>query len=229
MIKLLQAGQFGAGPYLMKMHRLRTKVFKEMMQWNVSITDDHFEVDQFDTSQTVYLLVLNSQDDVVGACRLLPSTGPTMIRDVWPEYLQSIHFPRQPDIWELSRFAVLGADQSCKEGLTDVSTITAQMFCGLAELSVICGIQQIFAMHDHRIERLVGRINCRPVKTSIFIEIDGHPCRVGCYRTDERLLANLRIGAGIKKSLISPDELPPALHDLKGSRVKEKTRLKVMS
>lgn len=211
MIKLLQTGMYGAAPYILKMHRLRTQVFKHLMGWPVTIIDDHFEVDQFDAPNTVYLLVLNDNHDVVGCCRLLPSSGPTMIRDIWPEYLQSIDFPQQENVWELSRFAVHGSDEMCKAGLKEVGMITAQMFCALAELSLLCGIDRIYAMHDHRIERLVARINCHAAQTSHYIEIDGIPSRVGRYDTTASLLAALREGSGITTTLVDGDTLPPAL------------------
>ena len=106
MIELVQAGQAGKTTFLFDMHRLRARVFKEKMGWDVQVTPDNLEIDQFDLPDTVYLLALNKDSRVIGTWRLLPTTGPTMIRDVWPQYLDSISMPTAPDVWEVSRFAI---------------------------------------------------------------------------------------------------------------------------
>jgi N-acyl-L-homoserine lactone synthetase len=48
MLEIVQAGQAGKMNLLLDMHRLRKRVFKDKLGWNVTIQDEDLEVDQFD-------------------------------------------------------------------------------------------------------------------------------------------------------------------------------------
>lgn len=61
----------------MGMHRLRGRVFKERLDWDVSVTGG-LEIDQYDALNPTYLLVIE-QRAVVGCVRLLPTTGANML------------------------------------------------------------------------------------------------------------------------------------------------------
>jgi hypothetical protein len=50
----------------MGMHRLRRRVFKERLDWEVSVAGG-LEIDQYDSFKPTYLLALE-QNDVVGGC-----------------------------------------------------------------------------------------------------------------------------------------------------------------
>jgi hypothetical protein len=67
---------------LAEMHRLRYRIFKERLGWDVQVSAD-MEVDEFDACRPVYLLQKDDDSSVQGCVRLLPTTGPTMSsRDV---------------------------------------------------------------------------------------------------------------------------------------------------
>ena len=65
---------------LAEMHRLRYRIFKERLGWDVQVSGD-MEVDEFDACCPVHLLQRNDDGRVQGCVRLLPATGPTMLRD----------------------------------------------------------------------------------------------------------------------------------------------------
>lgn len=88
---------------LTEMHRLRYRVFKERLDWDVQISGD-MEIDAFDALHPAYLLQRGEQGQVQGCVRLLPSTGPTMLRDTFPLLLDGASAPANPAIWESSRF-----------------------------------------------------------------------------------------------------------------------------
>ncbi|MGY3387502.1 N-acyl-L-homoserine lactone synthetase [Bradyrhizobium sp. USDA 3311] len=67
---------------LAEMHRLRYRVFKQRLDWNVEVSD--MEVDELDALRPVHLLNRSSSGHIQGCVRLLPSTGPTMLRDTFP-------------------------------------------------------------------------------------------------------------------------------------------------
>lgn len=69
----------------MGMHRLRGRVFKERLDWDVSVTGG-LEIDQYDAFKPTYLLALQRRG-VVGSVRLLPTTGRNMLADTFPVLL----------------------------------------------------------------------------------------------------------------------------------------------
>jgi N-acyl-L-homoserine lactone synthetase len=86
------------------MHRLRGRVFKDRLDWDVSVSDG-LEIDQYDTFKPTYLLAVE-QRDVVGCVRLLPTTGRNMLADTFPVLLDGHAAPAAARIWESSRFCV---------------------------------------------------------------------------------------------------------------------------
>ena len=89
---------------MLGMHRLRGRVFKDRLDWDVSVCDG-LEIDQYDTFQPTYLLALE-QSDVVGCVRLLPTTGRNMLADTFPVLLDGNPAPSATRIWESSRFCI---------------------------------------------------------------------------------------------------------------------------
>jgi acyl homoserine lactone synthase len=90
---------------LCNMYRLRAKVFKERMGWDVPVMSG-MEIDGYDALDPSYMLINEQDDNLRGCCRLLPTVGPYMLRDTFPELLHGHPAPEGKTIWELSRFAI---------------------------------------------------------------------------------------------------------------------------
>jgi acyl homoserine lactone synthase len=80
-----------------EMHRLRYRVFKERLDWDVQFSGD-MEIDEFDALHPAYLIQRATDNRVQGCVRLLPSTGPTMLRDTFPVLLDGAPAPISPTI-----------------------------------------------------------------------------------------------------------------------------------
>ncbi|MDR7152053.1 acyl homoserine lactone synthase [Hydrogenophaga palleronii] len=88
------------------MFKLRYSVFHDRLGWDVQ-TKDGMERDEFDDLPEVSYVLAKDADGSVDACwRLLPTTGPYMLRLTFPELLHGQAAPMSEDCWELSRFAV---------------------------------------------------------------------------------------------------------------------------
>lgn len=211
MIEITQAGQTGKTGLLFDMHRLRKRVFKDNLKWDVNVDTAGLEIDQFDLPESVYLLALDDEKRVIGSWRLLSTLGPTMIRDVWPQYLESLPMPATGDVWEASRFAVHPLQTDPREALRQSQKAVAEMFCALTELCIATGIREIYTLYDNKIARVIRRLNCQPFMVSEELPIDGVPCRIGVFRTDEHMLRALREKTGMQESLIDSVTLPPAM------------------
>lgn len=211
MIELVQAGQAGKTELLFDMHRLRGRVFKDIMDWNVKVNTEGLEVDQFDIPEAVYLLALNTEHRVIGSWRLLPTTGPTMIRDIWPQFLKSLPLPSDPSVWEVSRFAVHVPIEDPKESQRQSQIAIGEMFCALTEACIATGIHEIYTLYDDRIAKIIRRIDCHPHKVSDQFDINGMPCQVGAFKTDTAMLKKLHEATGINAPQIKPADLPLSL------------------
>lgn len=211
MLVVVQAGQVGKTRLLIEMHRMRKRVFKDRLSWSVNISRSGMEVDAFDLPEAFYLLAVTGEGAVTGSWRFLPTSGPTMIRDIWPEFMTTIDFPSDPFVWEGSRFSVEKAPGTHSKGLAQISHTTQELFCGITELCVHCGIREIFTLYDMRIARLLGRLNCPAKQVSSRICINGLPAEVGRFVTDQAMLERLRRSAGIYHNLIDTSDLPHGL------------------
>ncbi|WP_084068796.1 acyl-homoserine-lactone synthase [Paraburkholderia heleia] len=88
----------------------RHKVFVERLHWEIPGVrqDATSEWDEFDGANTVHLVALSGGDEVVGCARLMPTTGPYLLRNVFPELAGPGPLPSSRSIWEMSRFAGSG-------------------------------------------------------------------------------------------------------------------------
>src|SRR3546814_9667634 len=84
---------------LEQMFQQRYRVFKQRLGWSVADCDGA-ERDAFDEASPIYLLAYNSEGRLAGSWRFLPTTGPYMLRDVFPALLHGEAAPEHPQIWE---------------------------------------------------------------------------------------------------------------------------------
>lgn len=91
------------GELWLQSHQLRHAAFIDRLNYAVW-AHDGLEWDQFDTPFAHYIVVEHG-GACAAVCRLVPTTAPYMLRDVFPQFLP-YEPPQQPDIWEASRIAV---------------------------------------------------------------------------------------------------------------------------
>lgn len=84
-------------------HRLRHEVFVKRLGWDVSSCNG-LEFDGYDTEHTTYVVTADDLGRARAVSRLLPTTRPYMIRDLWPEWYHG-PLPAEESVWEASRFA----------------------------------------------------------------------------------------------------------------------------
>lgn len=88
----------------------RHKVFVERLHWEIPGVhqDATSEWDEFNGANTVHLVALSGGGEVCGCARLMPTTGPYLLRNVFPELAGPCPLPSSPSVWEMSRFAGSG-------------------------------------------------------------------------------------------------------------------------
>lgn len=156
MLQLISPDRYGEFvDDLAEMHRLRYRIFKERLGWDVQVGGD-MEVDEFDACQPVYLLQRNDDGRVQGCVRLLPTTGPTMLRDTLPALLDGQAAPASDAIWESSRF---GGDLCTREAKTagSIARATYELFAGMIEFGLMRQLTDIVTVTDARMKRILCR------------------------------------------------------------------------
>lgn len=136
------------------MFRLRHEVFKERLDWEVG-SQAGKERDMFDDLDPVYI-VCEHGGEVLGSWRLLQTTRPYMLKDVFPELLYGMPAPEAPDVWEISRFAV-SKRMVNNESLGTINTVTNLLLEQLFAFAARREISRIVAVADVRFERILKR------------------------------------------------------------------------
>lgn len=155
---------------LVAMHQLRHRVFKKRLDWDVHISGD-MEIDDFDALHPAYLTQVADDGRIQGSVRLLPSVGPTMLRDTFPALLAGQTAPSSPSIWECSRFAV-DVPTDAPKGEHGIARATYELLAGVIEFGLSRRLTDIVTVTDARMERVLRRAGW-------ILRRMGEPCRLG--------------------------------------------------
>jgi acyl homoserine lactone synthase len=99
MITLIQGANRAYYPYeIDAMHRLRAQVFHERLGWDAKV-ENGWETDEYDDLNPLYLISEDDHGEIRGAVRLLPTTGPNMLADVFSDLLPDGQAVRSATIW----------------------------------------------------------------------------------------------------------------------------------
>jgi acyl homoserine lactone synthase len=152
---------------LWNMYRLRAKVFKERMGWEVPVMSG-MEIDGYDALDPTYMLICEQDDNLRGCCRLLPTEGPYMLRDTFPELLHGHPAPESNTIWELSRFAI-ETDGQLRFGFAELALESMREMVSFGDR---IGIERYVIVTTTAIERM---LRCAGIAVTRF----GPPIKIG--------------------------------------------------
>ena len=179
-----------------EMFRLRYRVFKKRLDWDVAVMDG-MERDRFDDLDPVYLLQRDRDGCVCGCVRLLPTTGPTMLRETFPGLLHGGPMPRDVRVWETSRFA-LDAPLGSAVGAGGTALLTYELFAGVVEFGLANNLSHIVTVTDARLERLLRRASWPLQRFGDTVQIGDTRAVAGLLDISWDVLARLRSRGGLK-------------------------------
>lgn len=135
--------------------RLRHKIFVEQQQYDVP-SFDGMEFDQFDTPAAVYLLWRDGDGKVRAVARLIPTTFPYMIQQLWPHLAADATLPNRPDIWEVTR---LGIDPDLDPA--GRKRAFGEIVCALGEFAMLNGVTSyLFVTHPRIMKNVLAGSGC---------------------------------------------------------------------
>lgn len=162
---------------LWEMHTLRAKVFSGRLGWEVPVLSG-MEIDGYDALEPGYMLMREPGGLLRGCWRLLPTEGPYMLKDSFPQLLEGREAPSDPHIWELSRFAI-ETDADSRYGFSEM---TLESFKAIVRYGIETGLTHYVTVTTTAMERLtrragvvLGRIGAPQVigvETAVALTID---------------------------------------------------------
>ncbi|HEX8570508.1 MAG TPA: acyl-homoserine-lactone synthase [Caulobacteraceae bacterium] len=186
---------------LSSMHHLRARVFGGRLGWDVTITEAG-EVDRYDALGPVHLVHIGCDGEVDGCARLLPATGPTMLRDTFPVLLGGRPL-RTAGVWESSRFAVDTARAGCGDA-RGLARVTFELIAAEYEHALANGIGEIVTVTDVRMERILVRAGCAWERIAEPQTIGVTRAVAGYIAMTEEGLARVRTLGGLDGPVLEP-------------------------
>lgn len=189
-----------------EMFRLRARVFRDRLGWDVTVRDGR-ERDIFDDLDPAYLVVLDDDHTVVGCNRILQTTGPHMLSDVFNDILCGEPPLRSATVWENTRFCVDTERLKRPDSSKTVSSTTCELMIGILEYGRDSGISDVISVIDPLMDRILKRSNNAPY------DYIGQTVQMGKTRamaalndcTDERI-QNVREFAGITGDVFADED-----------------------
>lgn len=193
--------EFGANIDLVTgMHRLRRRVFKDRLDWAVSVSGD-LEIDSYDALSPTYLLLVTDRRQVIGCVRLLPTTGPTMLANTFPQLLGSAEMPRLPNVHESSRFCVdtQAEGEVAAKGLKDGTFL---LLAGMIEYGLAHDLEAIATVTDVRMERILRRAGWPLQRFAPPENIGSTKAVAGLLEVSKTALAAVQNVGGLPRSVL---------------------------
>ena len=172
MLKFIEGSRASLFPVEMDaMFRNRAITFSERLGWDVTVKDG-YERDEFDNANPLYLVsVYPNTNEYWGSLRLLPTTGPNMLRDVFPASSGREKSSKARQSGRAPGFAP--SPQMASLSAAGTGQLRAQRVDrGIGEIAVIAGLTQIVSVFDARIYRVLKAVGCNP-------QFIGRPRRIG--------------------------------------------------
>ncbi len=199
MIEIITSANRAAHEPLMRsMFEDRRRVFVDRMKWDIAVTADGLEIDQFDHDEAIYLVAQDGAGKHLGSVRLLPSTGPHILKDVFPELCDGGEVPTGPAIWEMTRL-VYSPDI---RDMAVLNRVRMRLRMAMIEFAMGFGIDYYTAIirMDFLPTAISAGWSLEPL--GFPIEIDGESTTAVMVRNDAEALAHVRRRAGIHEPIL---------------------------
>jgi acyl homoserine lactone synthase len=159
--------------YYGRVTHYRQRVFVEQLGWRLQVHDG-CETDQFDRADTVYVMVEDDAGNIAGCARLLQTTQPYLLSEIFPQLLNGLAPPRDASVWELSRFAAMDFNARAATPLAQFShSATALLMRSAVACAAERGAQRLITVSPVGIERLIRRLGLQAHRAGPPIIVDG--------------------------------------------------------
>src|SRR5690606_10047009 len=103
-----------------------------------------------------HIALQNDRDEVLAYARLLPTTSPYLLGQVFPELLNGLEPPASHQIWELSRFAAVDLSSAGASQPNQMSSCSAiELIDACHRIATRLGAEQLITVSPIGVERLL--------------------------------------------------------------------------
>lgn len=168
--------------------RLRKKVFADRLGWQVPVTGSH-ERDRYDDLHPAYLLWCDDdRKQLYGSVRLMPTTGPTLLYDVFRSTFPDACDLVAPGIWEGTRMCV--DEDVIAHDFPDMRPDRA--FCllllALCEIALDHGIHTMISNYEPHMKRVYQRAGAELEELGRSDGYGRFPVCCGAFEVSPRIL-----------------------------------------
>lgn len=205
MYALVQGHQYGRYEHLLDQYfRVRKTVFADRLGWKVKACGA-FERDHYDDLNPAYLIWCDdNQNQLYGAVRLMPTTGPTLLYDVFRSTFPHAADLIAPGIYEGTRMCVdeeaLAHDfphMRCERAL-------CLLLLALCEVALDNGIHMMISNYEPHMRRIYEKAGAAFDELGRADGFGKHPVCCGAFEVSSRVLSNMRVRMKIAAPLYQP-------------------------
>jgi acyl-homoserine lactone synthase len=189
---------------LEKVYRFRHRFFVHHKKWTVLEKPDEREVDEFDTPEAVHIVGLDESGDISTYTRLLPTTAPHLLSDVYPEILQGNPEPTGPDIWEWTRAAINPFKLDSRKG---ASLIKGEFYAAVIETCLHLGIRALLVEAHPGLVTSAIEVGFHTRPLALPTEYRGEPVVPFFCEVTERTLLRTQEVFGLSCPVLRVDEM----------------------
>ncbi|RJG39923.1 acyl-homoserine-lactone synthase [Mesorhizobium sp. DCY119] len=193
MYLLIQAHEYHKHTELLdQSFRLRKRVFADRLGWDVSVSG-HRERDRYDELHPAYLLWCDEdRRQLYGSVRLMPTTGPTLLYDVFRETFPDVCDLIAPGIWEGTRMCI--DEDAIDQDFPGMRPDRA--FCllllALCEAALANGINTMISNYEPHMRRVYQKAGAELDELGRSDGYGRHPVCCGAFEVSHRVLGAMR-------------------------------------
>ncbi len=172
----------------------RHKVFVDQLGWKLPVAEAGLGRDQFDRSDTLYVIAFDLQRNIVGCGRLLPTTKPYLLGSVFPQLMGEQPLPCAAEVWELSRYStqtVDGAPPTYEQSRRRFRFLLR----AIVEAAIKQGAKRLITFTVPTLERLSRQLGIHVHRVGPPQLIDGAPVVAMWVELDEQTCSSLGLTA----------------------------------
>jgi acyl-homoserine lactone synthase len=195
-----------------EMHRLRYETYVKRRGWKALERGDGLEVDQFDTDDAVYLMGVDGDGAVNSALRLLPTTGPHLLRDVFPHTVTWGRVPVSERMYEFTRYFIVRE----RKHPFGRSHAAGRLLCAMFEFGLSKNLSHISFLCDTFFLPTILELGWKTRPLGLPTPYDEGTCVALTFEVSEAGLASTRAARNVTGPVLvySPTPPPNAFPDL---------------
>ncbi len=184
-----------------QMFRLRKRVFSDQLKWDVHVRGE-YERDEYDALKPAYLVWTDpTRTRLYASIRLMPTTGPTLLFDVFRNTFPNEANLSAPGIWEGTRACVDGDMIGVDHPDVDAARAFSLLVLATSECALAHGIHTIVSNYEPQIKRIYRRAGAHFEEAGRADDYGRYPVCCGTLEISGSSIIKMRQAQGLSLPL----------------------------